>query len=718
MDSPDVQSIPWREDLRNFALAGLVFLGAFLLFILEPMVGRLLTPSFGGAVHVWLLCLVFFQFMLLAGYLYAHSFSANFGAWHILILFLPLISLPLQIPEDIAPNAPVRQLIVVLFTQVALPFAALSTTVVVAQVWLTHSRIGARRNPYPLYGASNAGALLGLLSYPFGIEPLIGLRTQVRLWLAGYLLYLFLAVLSYALLRPEKSAMPAGGGNMDPLDPKTPPTWPAYALWGLLSALSSAFLLTVTNVIAMELGSFPLVWIPPLALYLASFILTFREKTSLAGKAAKFWPEVLLSGGLLYAVSSNRPLFIFGHLLVLFLVCVFVHGELYRSRPDRLHLSGFYLAVAAGGFAGGTAITLGAPLMFPGLYEYPLVLLALAVILAWRRRSNAVRFPLKAPTGVPLARGAALALLAGLLIFFSSTSLTASAHLIHRNYYGITRVADMPPSTEAPAGIRMLIHSSTLHGIQYLDESRRRLPMLYYDPASGLSDVFDLLPPPRRISTVGLGAGTVGTYTRQGDRITYYEIDPDMEGIARKEFTYLRDTPADVLVIVGDGRLSLKKPEATAVLNDLIFIDAFSGDGIPTHLLTQEALRLYMSRLKEQGILLFHLSNRHYDLRPVVKATADSFGIRGAVKIRSLDRREANFPVRTVYIAFSRDAGVVKALASRGWTPLGDRDNIPEVRAWTDDYINILAPLACKIWPGKSNQPADTVSPRSADDDR
>ena len=251
MEFPKTESIPRSEGLAVFALAGMVFLGAFLLFVMEPLVGRLLAPSFGGAVHVWLICLIFFQFMLLAGYLYAHLFSARFGAWHILILFLPLAGLPLQITEDISPNAPVWKLIAVLFTRTALPFAALSTTVVAAQVWLTHSRIGARRNPYLLYGASNAGALLGLLAYPFVIEPLIGLRNQGRLWLAGYMLYLFLALQSYALLRPSKSTIPAGTGNSDPCEQKPPPALSAYVLWGLLSALSSAFLLTVTNVIAM-----------------------------------------------------------------------------------------------------------------------------------------------------------------------------------------------------------------------------------------------------------------------------------------------------------------------------------------------------------------------------------------------------------------------------------------------------------------------------------
>ncbi len=703
MESQKNESLPRNEGLASFALAGMVFLGAFLLFVMEPMVGRLLAPSFGGAVHVWLLCLIFFQFMLFAGYLYAHLLSASAGAWHILILFLPLVGLPLQITEDISPSAPVWKLIAVLFTRAALPFAALSTTVVVAQIWLTRSSIGARRNPYLLYGASNAGALLGLLSYPFVIEPLIGLRTQGRLWMAGYVLYLFLALQSYALLQPAKSVIPAGTGNTDPCKQKPPPALSVYVLWGLLSALSSAFLLTVTNVIAMELGSFPLVWIPPLTLYLASFILTFREKAPLAGKAAKLWPEILLAGGFLYVLSSSRPLFIFGHLLVLFLVCLLIHRELYRSRPELLHLSRFYLAIAAGGFAGGAVIPLGAPLMFSGLYEYPLVLLALAALLFWRERKDILRFLREAPSTVRLARGAALAAMSGFLIFVGSTFLTASAHLIHRNYYGIIRVADTPPAADAPAGVRMLIHSSTLHGIQYLDEPRRRLPTLYYDPACGLSDVFDLLPSPRRIIAVGLGAGTVGAYTRRGDSLAYYEIDPDMEGIARKKFTYLEDTPAHVLVTVGDGRLSLKKQGPQTIPNDLIFIDAFSGDGIPAHLLTQEALRLYMSSLKEKGLVLFHLSNRHYNLLPVVKATADSLGIGGAVKVRSTGGNDARFPVRTVYAALSRDAEAIRSLAERGWTPFGNGDGLPACRAWSDDYINILIPLI----ENRRNRPAE-----------
>jgi len=697
IESPKFLFATRREYLAGAILIGMVFLGAFLLFILELLVGRLLAPSFGGAVHVWLLCLMFFQFMLLAGYLYAHLLAARSGVWHLMLLFFPLINLPLQISAEVSPNASAGELIYVLIAQAALPFAVLSTTVVVAQVWLTRSGIGAGRNPYLLYGASNAGSLLGLLSYPFGIEPLLGLRNQGHLWLAGYLLYIILAILSYALLRPAKTVKGAGTDLDSPSQQTPQPSWIAYTLWGLLSALSSAFLLTVTNVIAMELGSFPMVWIPPLVLYLASFVLTFREKTRPAGNTIKLWPEILLIGGLLYTLSSTHSLFIVGHLLVLFMICLYVHAELYRSRPDRLHLTRFYLAIAAGGFIGGTAVTLGTPLMFSGLSEYPIVLLALAAILGWRSRRAAVRFWRTILFPARLARTIMIIVLTGSLIYFGSESMTKQKRLVHRNYYGITHVVDTLPSANAPAGVRMLIHSSTLHGIQYLDDLRRRLPTLYYYPAGGLSDVFDLIPSPRRISAVGLGAGTIGAYTRKDDRLAYYEIDPDMESIARAEFTYLKDTPADVLVTVGDGRIALKGHGIPGVPGDLVFIDAFSGDGIPTHLLTQEALRLYMTRLKERGILLFHLTNRHYDLRPIIKATALSLGLHGAIKVRSFDQGETYFPINTVYAAFSRDANILTALCARGWTPLDGHDGLPDVRVWTDDYVNILIPMKEKF---------------------
>ncbi|MCX5856632.1 MAG: hypothetical protein NTZ57_01755, partial [Deltaproteobacteria bacterium] len=470
-----------REGLAARTLTATVFLGAFLLFTMEPLLGRLMVPSFGGAVHVWLLCLVFFQFLLLAGYLYAHLWAARFGARHLFLLLLPLINLPLKITAEATPDASAQKLIFVLITQAALPFAVLSTTAVVAQVWLARSGTGTPRNPYPLYSTSNAGSLLGLLSYPLLIEPFLGLRAQGRLWLAGYLLYGVLATLSYILLRPTK-ATGAGISTGNPFGQSAPPPRTAYALWGLLSALTSAFLLTVTNVIAMEVGSFPLVWIPPLVLYLLSFVLTFREKSGSYGKVMAFWPEILITGGLLYVLSSNNLLMIAGHLLVLFTICLLVHAELYHSRPDSLYLTGFYLAVAAGGAVGGTLVALGAPLLFSGLYEYPLALLALAFILGWRNRHAVARFWRKAIVPVRLLRIVMIAALTGFLVYFGHESLSSSERLSHRNYYGITHVVDNPPAANAPAGVRLLVHSSTLHGIQYLDDPKRRQPALYYHP--------------------------------------------------------------------------------------------------------------------------------------------------------------------------------------------------------------------------------------------
>ena len=440
-----------------------------------------------------------------------------------------------------------------------------------------------------------------------------------------------------------------------------------------------------------------MVWIPPLVLYLLSFVLTFRQRSGFYGKIMTLWPEILLTGGLLYALSSNNLLTIAGHLLVLFTICLLVHAELYSSRPDSRYLTGFYLAVAAGGVIGGALVALGAPLLFAGLYEYPLVLLALAFILGWRNRHAAARFWRKATIPVRLLRVVLMAALMGPLIYFSHASLSPLERLINRNYCGITHVVDTLPSANAPAGVRLLVHSSTLHGIQYLDDSKRRLPALYYHPASGLADIFALLPSPRQISAIGLGAGATGAYTRKGDVLAYYDIDPDMEKIARTEFTYLKDTAADVTVTVGDGRLAMQASGIPLMTDDLVFVDAFSGDGIPTHLLTQEAFRFYLSHLQKKGILLFHLSNRHYDLRPVVKATALSLGLHGAVKARSFTPEETYFAINTIYVAFSRDADILQALEDRKWTPLDGRDGLPACEAWTDDYINILVPLREKL---------------------
>jgi hypothetical protein len=671
-----------------------VFLGAFLLFSLEPMTGRLLLPLMGGAVQVWLVCLMFFQGMLLAGYLYAHLWAARVGAAHLLFLLAPLAFLPLSIPPGPETWGPLPSLFWLLLRHVAVPFAVLSTTAVVAQLWLSRSSAGG--NPFVLYGASNAGSLLGLLAYPFLVEPFLGLAAQGWILTAGYSAYWGMAVASWLLLRPGRPIRAGESPAGEPPASSTPERAGPVS-WLLLSALPSAFLLTVTNVVAVEVGSYPLVWILPLALYLASFVVVFRDGRGLPVLLVRLWPEILLAALLLFFLTSPRLTYLAAHLLVLFVLCLLAHAELYRARPSPAGLTRYYLAIALGGALGGVAVSLAAPLVFPGLYEYPLVLLALGGVLGWRLRRDLANFWRGSTAAVRSLRAAGLGVLTGMILLGAWSVGTYPEKARLRNYYGILRVVEEPAGPDAPAGIRTLIHGSTLHGTQYLDEARRRQATLYYQAGRGLGDVFAGLPGLGRVAAVGLGAGTVAAYGRVGDRIDFFEIDPDVETLARRWFTYLSDTKARVRVIPGDGRLSLERSAGGGESYDLVFVDAFSGDGIPTHLITAEAVEGYRRRLSGEGILLFHLSNRYYDLRPVVKAIAGKLGLEGAVKVTGADPAEGRYRLTTVYVALAGKAGALETLVRRGWRPFGSEDGIGSCRPWTDDYVNVLVPLLAKI---------------------
>jgi hypothetical protein len=631
----------------------------------------------GGTVQVWLVCLMFFQGMLLAGYLYAHLWAARAGAAHLLLLLVPLAFLPLSIPPAPDPGTPLGSLLRLLLQHVAVPFAVLSTTAVVAQLWLSRSLLGGGTNVFVLYGASNAGSLSGLLAYPFLVEPYLGLANQGRIWTAGYVLYGVLAAAAWFLLHPGKQ-MPEEKQTVGPAAAPSVSGMERWFPWLLLGALPSAFLLTVTNVIAVEVGSYPLVWILPLALYLASFVIVFRDGRGLPRLLVGLWPEIMLAALLLYLLTSPQVICLAAHLAILFVLCLLANDALYRLRPPPAGLTGYYLMIALGGALGGAAVSLGAPLLFGGLYEYPLTVLALGGILGWRQRKD----------------------MAGMILLgaWSAGSFQEKERL--RNYYGILRVVEEVAGPDAPRGIRTLIHGSTLHGIQFLDESRRHRPTLYYGEGRGLGDVFAGMSAQRRVAAVGLGAGTVAAYGRPGDRIDFFEIDPDVETVARRWFTYLADTQARVRVFPGDGRLSLERAVGGEEGYDLVFVDAFSGDGIPTHLLTAEAVAGYRKRLSGGGLMIFHLSNRYYDLRPVVKAIAGKLGLKGVVKVAGHDPTDGRYRLTTVYVALAAEPGRLAALTERGWIPFGTEDGITASRPWTDDYVNVLVPLAAKIRAG------------------
>ena len=674
-------------------LIGMVFMGAILLFGMEPLMGRLLIPYFGGAAHVWLTCLMFFQAMLLVGYLYAHLFARKLGVWHLLLLPLPLVILPLRIQATPDPHAPLLDVLTILFLHAALPFIVLSTTAVVAQSWLSRSSLGRHYDPYPLYAASNAGSLIALLGYTFLAEPLMGLRIQSLTWTGGYIAYMVLVAAAWFLLRPEKESTVLYPEDQVKSGWNTIRT-SACMRWILLSSLPSALLLTVTNFIALEVGSFPLTWVFPLALYLGSFIVTFRSNGGVPGFLRVLWPELMLGSFFLYLLGPSHWLAIIGHLTTFFLICLVAHGTLYELRPPASHLTHFYLLIALGGWIGGAIVSLVAPFAFRGLFEYPVLLVCICVTFWWCLGKS---FSFFSPGRKSfLAAGFRMAIIVAMLTLIgmeSWASLNEPIIYRYRNFYGTYRIKDDRLSGSESGVLRKLLHGRTLHGAQLLDPVLRLTPISYYYPGGGISDAYETTPLPRRIAVLGLGSGAAAAYAKPDDMITYYEIDPDNERIARRWFTYLEDCKGKVDIVVGDGRLSMQRLDTGVARYDIIHMDAFTGDGIPTHLLTREAMEIYLSRLAENGVILFHISNRYYELRPVIKSTSSSLKLAGVINVPPTSDKLKTHENATWCVVLARNPKRLQPLLSRGWKLLGKDDGLNEAAPWSDDYINILAPL-------------------------
>lgn len=583
-------------------------------------------------------------------------------------------------------------IVLALITSIGVPFFVLSTSAVVIQVWWSRSALGRVREPYPLYAASNTGSMIALIGYPFLVEPVFGLRAQSALWTAGYACYVALVAAAWYVARP--GGEPERSAAEDHATP--PPTLGALGLWATLAALPSGFLLAVTSLIATEVGSFPMVWILPLAAYLGTFVLLFRDRPIGMGLRG-FWPEITALGLLAYALTGiTATVLLAVQLGVYFLYCMAVHGELYARRPSPRWLTRYYLAISFGGGVGGMAVNFGPPVLFEGFWEYPGLVLAFAALFA----------VLSGKELVASLKGASVAVAASRLVVFQVLAAVAAFGYVNfarnppldsqRNFYGIFRVIDRD-------GIRMLVHGATKHGSQYLDPAKRSVPTAYFHEGGGLHDAYAAVPTerPRRFAVLGLGAGVVGGYMRAGDVLDFFEIDPDNEAIARRWFTWLDESPARVDVRVGDGRLKLLA-DADAINYDLIHLDAFSGDGIPTHLMTVEAVEGYLSRLAPDGLLLFHISNRYYDLRPVVESLAAAHGLHVVHNpLEDSADLAAEFNPSVCAVA-ARDPRALDPLRARGW-----RDAPATWPAastpWTDDYINVLWPLYWRLtteeWP-------------------
>jgi hypothetical protein len=662
--------------------AATIFLSSFLLFLVQPLIARLILPWFGGSAAVWTTCMLFFQTVLLAGYAYAHFLHGRVhgrrqALVHTVLLAAAVALLPISPGEGWKPlggEEPISRILLLLGACVGLPYLLLASTSPLLQAWYVRSY--PQGNPYRLFAISNLASLGALISYPFIVEPVLTAREQVIGW---SVLFAGFAVLCSAvswLTPPDASRAPsattseATGGQQ------------RVFLWLGLSATGSALLLAVTNHLTQNVASVPLLWLAPLTLYLLSFIITFEGREWYRPKW--MWPIVLAALGVMvwmllddryhYELFVQLAVFLPGMLLA----CVFCHGELYRLRPPAERLTAFYLTVSAGGAIGGLLVAVVAPLVFKGYYELGAALVAAALLAA-------IRF---APLG-RIARYASLAVLLGVAAgaVYDGFSDQKDVRLASRSFYGVLRVKEYGvPGDESE--LRRLVHGTIMHGEQYMHERFRRQPTSYYEPTAGIgAAILSRQDRPVRIGVIGLGAGTIAAYGRAGDVYKFYEINPEVVGIARSQFTFLGDSGAKIEIALGDARLTLEREPPQRF--DVLAVDAFSSDAIPVHLITREALAVYLRNVADDGIVAFHVSNRFLQLIPVVARIAKENGARAVLIRDDPDEDDDSRRSRTDWVLVSKDP---KALArpeivSAGAEPPEQR---PEWRTWTDDYSNLV----------------------------
>ncbi len=658
--------------------AGTIFLSSFLLFLVQPLIARLILPWFGGSAAVWTTCMLFFQVLLVAGYAYAHWLGRLSGRRqalvHMLLLAAALATLPIAPDESWKPAGgaePITRILLLLGATVGLPYFLLASTSPLIQLWFSRARPG--ENPYRLFALSNLASLIALLGYPFAVEPLLAAKAQVRAW---SWLFVAFALLCTTLAWLTPPALTTGARTTTSAVPKT-----RYAWWLALSATGSLLLLAVTNHLTQNVASVPLLWLVPLTIYLLTFIVAFEGKgwyrpglawpfviAALAGTA---W--LLVDSELHYRLALQLAVF----LPALFVGCLFCHGELYRLRPEPARLTAFYLAISVGGALGGLLVAVLAPLVFNGYYELGLGLAMLAMLAALRL-GDAGR----------LARYATLVTLFGVVACAAYDGMREQRDVLmsERSFYGVLRVKEYSPGEEAH--LRRLVHGTILHGEQYMHGDLRRLITTYYTPSSGVgAAIRSKQDHPIKVGVIGLGTGTLAAYGRPGDVYRFYEIDRHVVEIARREFTFLGDSAARVEIALGDARLSLEREPPQGF--DVLAVDAFSSDAIPVHLITREALATYLRHMKPDGIVAFHVSNRFLDLVPVVARISREQGVHAVLVQDDPDDDEPIERSRSdwVLVSRSREALAAKAIVERDATPAEDR---PEWRTWTDDYSNLI----------------------------
>ncbi len=663
-----------------------IFLSAFLLFQVQPLIGKMILPWFGGSAAIWTTCMLFFQLTLLLGYFYSHWVTRSLSPSrqslvHGALLLISLLLLPIGPSAEWKPlgaENPTLRILGLLTVSIGLPYFVLSTTGPLLQAWFAREREGLV--PYRLFALSNFGSMLALLAYPVAVEPVFPTVVQSYIWSGLYACF----VLACALLAWRGRGRAAVPAQM--ADPGPAPRWTAKLLWAALAACPSILMVADTSYLTANIAPIPLLWVAPLALYLLSFILSFERSgwyrrdvflpLFVLGLAALAWlPTLGLSALPVYgAMAINLTAF--------FVACMVCHGELARLKPHPGRLTGYYLMLAVGGVAGGFFVGIVAPYFFDSNYELSVGILLTALVAAI---TVIPRLPVtkKGPREAAIAFSVVVMLSLGWVRAEDHLEDTRGAELTARNFYGTLQVFN-----DGDAGHRSLYHGQIIHGRQFTAPDRQDLPTTYYSRLSGVGMALDAKAAsgPMRVGVVGLGVGTLASYGRSGDYLRFYDIDPLVVGIAQKNFTFFSRSRADKDIVLGDARLQLEREPAQRF--DVLAVDAFSGDAVPVHLLTLEAFAQYFRHLKPDGVLAVHISNRFLDMEPVMKSAADHFKAEARV-VDSDDSLDESIFTAT-WVLLSKDGRVFDAPRLAEAVPLEDTNGF---RPWTDDYSSIFSIL-------------------------
>ena len=688
-----------------------IFAAAFLIFLVQPMVGKRILPWFGGVPAVWTLCLAFYQTALFAGYAYAHVLAKYTRprtqlAVHASLIGAAWLALPVlpEAPADFGGDQdPTGMILRILFSSIALPFVALAATGPIVQVW--YARAHPERSPYVLYAVSNAGSLLALLAYPFGIEPRLALPATGDLFAVGFTLT------GLAIVACGARALRASPGGAEstpgPLADATVPL-PGRAtalLWLGLSATAVVVLMGVTSALCLEVASLPFLWILPLATYLVTFIVAFASERAYRRAPCAFLALGAFLATRMFALDDSIVAQTLAHCALLFGVCMLLHGELYRSRPPVAALTRFYLSVSGGGALGGLFVGIAAPRLFDDYAELPIGLVLTTVfVLAICARDPASFLSMQGPRWRWATIGPFAAAFVGHFLWLDLRPDPRHVHQ-ERSFFGVLRI-DEPLDGGPPR--RLLTSGTTVHGVQLMGLEARRLPTAYYGRITGLGLTLMSRPKdePWRIGVVGLGAGTLAAYGRTGDHIRFYEIDPIVARLAGAggPFTFVQDSAADVAIVLGDARRSLEaeQRDAGSQAFDLLVLDAFTSDAIPIHLMTGEAFERYFEALAPGGMIAVHVSNRHFDLMGLVSRRAAESGAH-SLQIQSAPIPELQSDLAD-WVIIARGADdltrlrirvekLILALGlPRGSTLIrrGSDLELDEIPLWSDDYSDLV----------------------------